>query len=523
MGAKQVSIIAVVLAAATAFASCAVGPDFAVPSAPESERYTKEPLKPTTSSAPVMDGAAQHFRNGRDVEGEWWRLYRSRPLNALIRRAIDANPTLQAAMAALRNANEITYAQQGKFFPLVQANFNPSRQQQSSALSPVTSFVPSPNPFNLVTSQLTVAYTLDVWGLNQRTVESLQALADFQHFQVEAAYLTLTSNVVVAAIQEASLRAQIAATEELIRINSKILTALREQFTLGYANRSDVAVQEANLAQVQATLPPLRKQLAIQRDLLSALLGVPPSYEPPEIFKLTELRLPVDLPVSLPSQLIEQRPDVRSAEEQLRSASALVGVAIANQLPNFTLTANRGYTALDLAALSQYFSHFNLFWTVAGNATQTVFDGFTLLHQKLAAEAAYDQAAWNYRTAVIGALQNVADALRVIQNDADALKAVRAWERAAKISLDLAQQQFQSGNINILLLLTQEIAYQQAAIALVQAQAARLSDTAALYQALGGGWWNRVEPVVEKKFDVSKREPVPIDFKIGCGSGMLPC
>ena len=164
-----------------------------------------------------------------------------------------------------------------------------------------------------------------------------------------------------------------------------------------------------------------------------------------------------------------------------------------------------------------------MFWIVAGNATQTVFDGFTLLHQKLAAEAAYDQAAWNYRTAVIGALQNVADALRVIQNDADALKAVRAWERATKISLDLAQQQFQSGNINILLLLTQEIAYQQAAIALVQAQAARLSDTAALYQALGGGWWNRVEPLVEKKFDVSKGEPVPIDFKIGCGSGMLPC
>ncbi len=282
-------------------------------------------------------------------------------------------------------------------------------------------------------------------------------------------------------------------------------------------------MQEANLAQVEATLPPLRKQLAIQRDLLSALTGVPPSQEPPEIFKLSALRLPTDLPLSLPSQLIQQRPDVRSAEEQLHSASALVGVAIANQLPNFTITGARGYTATDLAALVSYFSHMNLFWAVAGNATQTVFDGFSLQHQKRAAEAAYDQAAWTYRATVIGALQNVADALRALQNDADAVRAARAFERASRVSLDLAQQQLQSGNINVLLLLTQQQAYQQAVIALVQAQANRLSDTVALYQALGGGWWNRGEPLLEKKFDVSRQQMVPADFKLGCGDGGLPC
>jgi NodT family efflux transporter outer membrane factor (OMF) lipoprotein len=522
MGVRQASVIAAVLAAA-ALASCAVGPDFAVPSPPETERHTREPLKSVTSAAPVPDGAAQHFRTGRDVPGEWWRLYGSRPLNALIARALDNNPNLQAAMATLRVANENVYAQQGKFFPLVDANFNPSRQKQSNALSPVLSTIPQPNPFNLVTTQVTVAYALDVWGQNQRAVESLQAQADFQHFQIEAAYLSLTTNVVVAAIQEASLRAQITATEKIIGINGQMLKRMRDQLASGYANRSDVALQEAALAQIEATLPPLRKQLAIQRNLLAALLGVPPSQEPPEIFRLTELRLPTDLPLSLPSQLVRQRPDVRAAEELLHAASADVGVAIAEQLPNFTITGSRGYTAADLAALATYFSSFNLFWSVAGNAAQTVFDGFSAEHQKRAAIAAYDQAAWTYRSTVVGALQNVADALRALQNDADAVRAAAAFERAARVSLELGQQQFNSGNINVLLLLTQQQAHQQAVIALVQAQANRLIDTAALYQALGGGWWNRTQPLLEKKFDVAKGVPVPVESRLNCEFGGLGC
>ena len=542
MWVKRVLGIAAALSAATALASCAVGPDFAPPSAPESERYTQEPLKTTTSSAPVADGAAQHFRTGRDVEGEWWRLYGSHKLNAVIRRALDANPNLQSTMAALRLANENVYAQQGKFFPLIAANFSPSRQSQSTALSPVLGLSPSAfptppataspngagaqpisNPFNLVTSQLVIAYTLDVWGQNQRTVEAQQALADFQHFQVEAAYLTLTTNVVVAAINEASLRAQIKATEDLIRAASDILKAVREQFEHGGASRVDVALQEANLATLAATLPPLRKALAIQRDLLAALTGRPPSEPPQEIFQLADLHLPVDLPLSLSSQLIQQRPDVRSAEEQLHSASAQVGIAIANMLPNITLSGNRGYTATDLAALTTYFQHFSLFWTVAGSATQTVFDGFTLLHTKRAAEAAYDQAAWNYRTTVITALQNVADALHAIQNDADALQAARANERAWKLSFDLTLQQYRAGAVNIVALLQVQQVYQTAVIALVQAQTQRLTDTAGLYQALGGGWWNRPRPLEEKKFDVAKDAAVPVDWTLPCGPAVLPC
>jgi NodT family efflux transporter outer membrane factor (OMF) lipoprotein len=379
-------------------------------------------------------------------------------------------------------------AQKGAFFPTATANFNPSRQQQSGSIGPVTS-TPA-TLFNLYTAQVAVSYTLDVWGANRRTVESLQAQADNQRFLVEAAYLVLTSNVVVAAIQEASLRGQIEATNQLIDINSKMLEIMRRQFMEGYANRNDVALQEAQLAQTKATLPPLRKALAQQRDLISALAGRFPSQEPTERFRLAGLQLPTELPVSVPSQLVEQRPDVRSSEELLRSASAQVGVAIANMLPTLTINPNLGYTSTQLA---QLITPQTLFWTLAGNATHTVFDGFSLFHTERAAEAALDQAVAQHRSTVITAFQNVADSLRAIQNDADALKAAVEFERAAKISLDLAQQQMQSGNANFLVLLTAQITYQQAVLARVQAQAARLSDTAALFLALGGGWWNRAD------------------------------
>jgi NodT family efflux transporter outer membrane factor (OMF) lipoprotein len=263
--------------------------------------------------------------------------------------------------------------------------------------------------------------------------------------------------------------------------------------------RSDVAAQEAQLAQVEATLPPLRKALQQNRDLLAALVGTYPSEGPRETFKLDDLQLPLDLPVSLPLQLIEQRPDVRAAEELWHSAGAQVGVATANMLPNFTISANGGYINTALAGL---ISPANAFWLLAGNATQTVFDGFTLLHQRREAEAAYDQAAWAYKATVIGAAQNVADVLRALQNDADALRAARDFERAAKVSLDLARQQVETGNANILLLLTAQSAYLQALIQVVQARAARLADTAALFQALGGGWWNRTVPPTEKILNV---------------------
>jgi NodT family efflux transporter outer membrane factor (OMF) lipoprotein len=499
---RWLSAGATALAAVTLLASCAVGPDFVHPAAPEITRYTREPLAPHTSSSA---GQSQHFVAGRDIPKEWWAVFKSPALNALIQRSLANNPNLQSAMATLRAAQQAVYAQEGKFFPLVQANFNPTRNQTPATLTPVPASGAS--IYNLYTAQLQVSYTFDVWGLNRRAVESLQALADVQRFEIEAAYLALTSNVAVAAITEASLRGQIEATDQLIAINGKMLGILQRRLDTGYGNASDVAVQAAALAQAKATLPPLRKALAQQRDLLAALSGAYPSEGPREIFRLANLHLPVDLPVSLPSQLVEQRPDVRAAEEQLHAASAQVGVATANLLPNFTISANGGYSNTVFAAL---ISPQSLAWELAGNATQTIFDAGTLLHQLEGARDTYQAAAWTYRGTVIGAVQNVADALRALQNDADALRAARDFERAAKKSFDLAQQQLDKGQSNVLLQLTAEQTYLQASIQVVQAQAARLTDTAALFQALGGGWWNRIEPPVEKTLDVGTGQAEPI-------------
>jgi NodT family efflux transporter outer membrane factor (OMF) lipoprotein len=509
MSGKRLKITASFIAAAFAallVSGCAVGPDFLAPTPPDVTRYTKEPLTLRTASTDAPHGEAERFVNGRDIRAEWWALFRSRALDSLVRRSLDANPSLQAAIATLRSTRETVYAQQGKYFPFVQANFNPTSGETAGSLSSI--LANGAFPFNLVTAQLLVSYTFDAWGLNRRTVESLQALSDTQKFQVEAAYSTLASNVVVAAIQEASLRGQIEATNMLIDLNTKMLELIRGQFNVGYANRNDVALQEAAVAQIRATLPPLNKALAQQRDLLSALAGRLPSQEPAETFKLTDLRLPTDLPVSLPAELIHQRPDVRAAEEQLHSASALVGVAIANMLPSLTISAGRGYTSTDTANL---FTGPAIFWAVAGNATQPVFDGFDLLHTERAAHATYEAAAWNYRSAVITAFQNVADSLRAVQNDADELKAANEFKKAAKVSLDLAQQQMQTGYANFLYLLTAQVTYQTAVLSVVLAEAARLSDAAALFQALGGGWWNRKgPPAPEQKFDVATRESKPV-------------
>ena len=332
------------------------------------------------------------------------------------------------------------------------------------------------------------SYVPDVFGLNRRTVESLKAQQEQARFALIATHITLSSNVVAAAVQEASLREQIGATHELIAISTNMLDILRKQFASGYVSRLDVAAQESQLAQVAATLPPLMKQLAQQRDLLARLAGAFPSQDIPETFELSSLQLPQELPVSLPSRLVEQRPDVRQAEENLHSASALIGVAVANRLPSFTLTADAGNMAL---IFSHMFSPGTGFWDFAGGVTQLIFDGGTLLHRERAAKAAYVQASEQYRGTMLTAFQNVADTLNALQQDADALKAAAAAKDAAVVTLDLAKRQYQSGYVNYLGLLSAEQAYQQAVINLVQAQANRYADTAALFQALGGGWWNR--------------------------------
>jgi len=467
-------------------AGCAVGPDFERPPAPEAKGYSPEPLPADTASAQIGGGGAQHFVEGQDIPGQWWELFHSKPLNTLIEAALKNNADIQAAQAALRVAQENYSAQQGVYYPSINANFVPSRNKNAVQPSPtLATFTPY---FNLYTAQVNVAYTFDVFGGNRRQVETLEAQADSQKFQLEATYLTLTSNVVAAAVQEASLRGQIAATETIIKVETDTLDILRRRLALGDVAGADVAAQETALAQAVATLPVLKKQLEQQRDLLTALVGRLPSDQPVETFDLAGLDLPQDLPLSLPSKLVEQRPDIRSAEGQLHAASAQVGVAISNMLPQITLSANIGTVATQAGEL---FQPGNGFWTLAGGFAQPIFEGGQLLHKTRAARANLDQAAAQYRSTVITAFQNVADTLRALHNDADALKANLAAERAAADSLEISLKMQKLGAISYLTALNAQQAYQQAVINLVQAQANRYADTAALFQALGGGWWNR--------------------------------
>jgi NodT family efflux transporter outer membrane factor (OMF) lipoprotein len=464
-------------------ASCAVGPDFSPPPAPDVARYTLEPAAAPRHEADGPRVPRQRFVDDADIPTRWWAAFRSVPLNELIRLSVEHNPSLQAAEAAIRVANFNALAQRGLFFPQVGANFSPSEQQVSNDVSGPGNTAQS--RYALYTAQLNISFVPDVWGENLRNVESLDALTEQATFQLEAAYLTLTANVVTAAIQEASLRGQIAATERIVKIERDILGILKSQFNAGQAAQVDVLAQEAALAQAEQTLPPLQKQLAVQRDLLTALAGQFSADEILQKFSLQNLALPANLPVSLPSTMVAQRPDVRAAEAAMHSASALIGVAIAARLPNFTITANPGSTAFSTAAL---FSPGTLFYVIAGSATQTVFDGFTLYHKQKAAEAALDQANAQYRQTVITAFQNVADAIRSLQADARSVQAAIKAESAAKASLDIIQKQLVLGQVSQVIVLNAQQVYLNAAIARVQATATRLSDTAALFLALGGGW-----------------------------------
>jgi NodT family efflux transporter outer membrane factor (OMF) lipoprotein len=503
---KVFSFIAPTIAAAL-IAGCAAGPDFKRPEPPGARDYAPQPLPKTTAAAGTIVGAAQKFDPARDIPADWWTVFRSHELNALVERAIKANPTIEMAQAALRQAQENVYAQQGFFFPTVQAGYSPSRvkvsgntnggpgvQGDGSVISTGGNGAGGPPPFttpviyNWHSAQLTVGFVPDVFGGNRRQAESLQAQADAQRFQLEATYITLASNVVAAAIQEASLRAQIAAAKNIIEFNSKSLDILHHQFRVGYAARIDVAAQESALAQAEALLPPLQKQFEQTRDLIRVLAGNTPDQDVAETFELASLQLPEDLPLSLPSQLVEHRPDIRAAEEQLHAASANVGVSVAARLPQFSIDATAGGNA---AHFGEMFKDAGKFFSIAGMVSQLIFDGGTLKHRQRAAEETLTQAAAQYRGTVLTAFQNVADTLHALHADADALKAAVRAERAAKVALDIARKQQEVGYINYLSLLSAEQAYQQASMTLVQTQAIRLGDTTALFQALGGGWWNR--------------------------------
>lgn len=463
---------ALIALAPLALAACAVGPTYHRPALPAGAGLG------VAADQPGLDA-------GLTVSADWWRVFHSADLDALVAQALRNNPTIPAAQAALRAAREEVKAQRGAYLPTVAASLQPSRARFAPVLaSPLQN---GSDLYTLTTTQVSISYVPDLFGANRRAVEALVAQADQQRFDLEAARLTLAANVVQAAIQDALLREEIRETEAIIADQTQTLASFRQQLQLGQASGADMAAQEALLAQSQASLPPLRKQYDANRDLLAALVGRTPAEPVRVSFEFKGLSLPDRLPVSLPAQLVERRPDVRLAEAQLRAASAQVGVAAAARWPNLDITAAAGSAAL---SLTPAFNSANAFWSVAATLTQPIFDGGTLRHRERAARALYDQAAAQYQGTVVTAFQNTADVLHALAVDADAERAAAAAQTASGRSLTIAQSQFTLGDLSRLQVLAAEQTAAQARLLLLQARANRFDDVVALYQALGGGWWS---------------------------------
>ncbi|MDE2621725.1 MAG: efflux transporter outer membrane subunit [Betaproteobacteria bacterium] len=488
-------------------AGCALGPDFVRPAPPAVKGYAPGQSVSELEHDTRAASGSPHFSAGKDIPFDWWTLFQSQQLNALIERAFKANPSIEAAQAALRQAQQNTLAQQGFFYPTLGLEYLPTRNklagnmggnspgvQGNGTIIQTYSNPSGPAPYNgpvyynFHTAQVTLNYAPDVFGGNRRQVESLEAQAETQKFQLEAAYITLASNVVAAALQEASVRAQIAAMENIVEDNRKLLQIGRNQLKYGYINGVDLTAQELALAQAEQALVPLRQQLAQTRDLIRVLAGQLPSEEVPETFELTSIHLPQELPVSLPSRLVEQRPDVRAAQAQLHAANAQIGVAIANRFPQFSITGLLGGEA---SVPSQMFQTGGGFFNLIGDISLPVFDGGTLSAREQGAHEALRQAAAQYKSTVLAAFQNVADTLHAIQSDANAYRAAAQSRESAHKALTITRKQYEFGQVSYPVLLAADQAYQQSAITFVQVETNRLGDAAALYQALGGGWWNR--------------------------------
>lgn len=465
-------------------ASCAVGPDFHAPDAPGVMNFLPGHAADRVPGRTMVGGA--------DIPPQWWELFRSSALDHLVQDSIAHNTDLAAAEAAVRVAQANALATRGALFPVVSASLDANRQKipVSPEFDPMTG-VKNPNIYSVVTRQVSVSFAPDVWGGTRRQIEAADAETENQAFQREGVYLTLASNITLAAIEEARLRGQIAATRRIIRLQSDLLGILRRQYEQGQIGLPDVVTQETALAQSQLLLPPLERDLAKQRNLLAILIGRFPSGPNLETFQLGSFRLPRRLPLSLPANLVRQRPDIRTAEANLRAANAQIGVAIANRLPQITLTGNAGKTWSNVSELSTPGS----FWFIGSNITQTIFDAGTLLHRQQAAEEATNQAVAQYRSVVLAAFQNVADVLRALQADERSIQAATMAVRSAEQNVNLVRRQVEQGQVNIALLIQAQQAFLETSLARVDALASRLADTVALFQALGGGWWNR--PTVE--------------------------
>lgn len=461
-----------------ALGACAVGPDFVEPSLDAQAGYLPGGKEKTLTSV-----IGQKVAYGADVPGRWWELFRNKYLDQLMARAVANNPSIGAARAALKQANEAALAERGSLLPQLSASGSAARGNSTTP--------GSVGVYTLYTLTASASYSLDLFGGNRRSVEAAKAAAEAQGYAAEATYLTVTASLARAVIQEASYRAQIDAEREIIGSYKALLDVLSSQVSVGTSSRANLLQQQASLAQAQASLPALQKTLAQQQNAIAVLAGEFPSGYEGRPFRLSALRLPHALPISVPSALVRQRPDIRNAEALLHQASANIGVATANMLPDVSLSASLPTSAEKLSGLFD-----NSAWSLAASVTQPLFEGGRLLHSKRAAEAAYEQALANYRSTVLSAFRDVADALKALQHDREALAGYLAAEKAARDSLDLAQSLFKAGTGTYTDVLSAQTTYQNARLNRASAEADRYLDAVALFEALGGGWWNRPDNLV---------------------------
>jgi len=465
-------------------AGCAVGPNFKEPEAPAVDRYTSGEQPSSTITA---EGEAQRFDQAVKLNADWWRLFNSPKLDAVMKDAFENNQTLKSAEASLRQSQDNLRAGYGVFFPQIDAGAGASRQK-SSPLS--FSGNPSSTIFNLYSLAGTVSYTLDVFGGERRAVESLSAQVDVERYTVVSAYLTLSGNIVNTIIARAAYREQIKATEQTVELEQEQVDIAKAQAEAGIIPYSNVLSLESQLSATEANLPILKQQLSQADHLLAILTGrTPGEWTPPEV-ELADITLPSDLPLSLPSDLVRQRPDILASESQLHSASAGIGVATAALFPNFTLSGNYGYNTTKLENLSQ---NAVSLWSIGADIVAPIFHGGELWYQRKAAIEAYNQSLADYRETVLGAFQQVADTLRALEHDAEALKAQSDALKEADEALRLIEANYQAGIVDYLQVLIANYQLYQAKINYIQAEAQRLQDTVAFYVALGGGWWNAEE------------------------------
>ena len=451
-------------------AGCTVGPDYRRPEPLAVTSLTRQPVDVLQTAAPD------------EISEQWWTAYGSTRINLLVAQALSRNPSVEAGLANLKAAQEMVNAQRGLFYPSVQAGFSATRQNPGVVIAPPLNAGSS--IFNLRTAQLNVGFVPDVFGGNRRQVESLQAAATSQKYQLDALKITLASNVVVAAIQESLLSEQIGIAQNAVRVAGEQLQQLKGLNAAGYSSGLDLAQQQVAYAQALALLPPLQKQIEQTRNLLAVLCGTLPAQQLPGN-ALDAVRLPAALPTIVPSSLVERRPDVQAAQEQLHASNAQIGVAVANMLPQISLSANLAYNS---NAMTSLLSNGSKSWGLLGGLTQPLFAGGALLARKRGAEATAEAAGAQYRSVVLTAFQNVADTLYALESDGRSLDATRDVESANQQLLGHTQRQFDQGYSSRLVLLAAQQSFLQSQLARVASNAAYLSDTVALYQALGGGW-----------------------------------